>query len=362
MPNFNVLALSLIVTLTICIAGCGTDPGPGAPFYGNQGNERVLPAEGNGKLPLRARKEMAFYRLKNPRKGERKFGKESLSIDWEVSKTGDPQQQVSIVIHPAKEQPQVVNVSSDFRNSKQGTISLEVAWGFGRMADVPTNVEFYLVVRDYRVSDLQFKVSNSVTLGSAGYTYARNWSQEELDRISRAWPLSGSPPTGGPAVASPAASQPALPIASSDIGVDTEWLGDSTGGSSQRMAQKDKPLLGFNYAMGDWAGGPCLSKLIPIYTLDPPGDNQKQLTAGPGFVVGGLHVNADNVVRGVQLVFMKIKDDGTLDSENTYTSEWAGVATNSPRKLGGDGRRMLGVHLRQGLIVDSMAAVMEKKE
>ena len=121
-------------------------------------------------------------------------------------------------------------------------------------------------------------------------------------------------------------------------------------------------LLGFNYAMGDWAGGPCLAKVIPIYSTEPPGDNQMQVIADAGYVVGGLQVNADKVVRGVRLVLMKLKEDGTLDPADTHTSAWAGVATDSPTKLGGDGRRLLGVHLRQGLIVDAIAAVVEKAD
>ena len=374
MPTFNVPTLILmagLAGLAACIAGCGTDLEPGAPFYGNQGNEHVMPAEGNGKLPLRARKELAFYTLKNPRKSERRFGKESLSVDWEVFKTGESQQ-VSIVVHPANEQPQVVNVSSDFRNSKQGTVTLEVAFGFGSRADVPTNVEFYLVAHDWRIGDLQFKVSNSVTLGSASYTYARNWSQEEIDRISKVWPApnggSSNAPGGVPTVPQTAVAQPGnvvqpgLTPAAPVLGVDTEWLGNSTGGSPQRFAQKEKPLLGFNYALGDWAGGPCLAKLIPIYSTEPPGDNQMQVIAEEGYVVGGLQVNADKVVRGVRLVLMKLNEDGTLDPADTHTSDWAGVATGSPTKLGGDGRKLLGVHLRQGLIVDAIAAVVEKAD
>ena len=421
MGNLRKITMVLFTgCLCVSCASCG-DSGPGAAYYGDQGGEKVLRADGNGKNPLRARKDQAFFKLKNARKGARKFGKESLSVDWEEVKTGERPREIFVVVKPVNEKLQEVDFRID-HHEKQGTITLEVAFGAGSMADVPTNVEFYLATRSNALSDLSFKLSNSVTLGTAEYTYARNWTQQETDRIAKVvgpppsasaiaasnpaptapantqappavgtspgggaqpsgmppgafpggrgpgtvappgFPASGFPPPGvvaegfPPPGSAPPATGPQLPA---DVGQDTEWVGNTSGGSPQRRGEKYKPLLGFNYAIGNWAGGPCLSTLIPIYSADPPTGDHKQVVAKPGYAVAGLEVHADKVVRGVQVIFMKQNADGTLNSSDSYLSEVAGATTSSPRKLGGDGRRMLGIHVRQGLIIDAIAAVMQ---
>lgn len=404
--------VALLVVFFASCSGCGDD-GPGAAYYGDQGGERVLSAEGNAKNPLRSRKDQPFFTLKNPRKGARKFGKESLSVDWEESKTGQRPQEIFMVLKPVNERMQEVNLHID-RSEKQGTVTLEVAFGAGSMADVPTNVEFYLATRSNSFSDLVFKLSNSVTLGTADYTYARNWTGQEVERIAKVVgpppsasssvaatnppttpqtssppatttaqnssppsgfppgrlpdgrgpgmaPPFGFPPQGSPPPGFPPGQPSQGPPQTFDLGEDTEWIGNTTGGNPQRRAEKDKPLLGFNYSMGNWAGGPCLSKLIPIYSLDPPMGDQKQIAAKPGYAAAGLQVHADKVVRGVQVIFMKLNDDGTLNSAETYLSDLAGVTSESPKKLGGDGRKMIGVHVRQGIIIDAVSAVMEKR-
>ena len=58
---------------------------------------------------------------------------------------------------------------------------------------------------------------------------------------------------------------------------------------------------------------------------------------------------------------MKLNADGTLNAADSYLSELVGATAAAPQKLGGDGRRMLGVHLRQGLIIDAIAVVMQKR-
>ena len=399
MCAFNRLISWVVVSVAIVgLAGCG-GPEPGAAFYGDQGGEKLMAAEGNAKLPLRARKEMAFYKLKNPRKGARKFGKESLLVDWELAKTGE-RLPISIAVNPVKERHQLVNVDVDVRNATQGTVTLEIAFGAGSLADVPTDVEFYFVVRGDRTSDGPFKVSNSVTLGAAAKTYARNWTSEEIERIGKMWPAGttlrgavagnqaapnkqiaspppSAPPPGqnvatGPGRFPPPGTPPGFPpgrparppqppvSASVGVGEDTEWLGSTSGGNPQRLVEKERPLLGFNFSMGDWAGGPCLSRLVPVFANEPPPGGQKQILAKSGYAVAGLEVNADKVVRGVRAVLMKLKPDGTLDAADTLTSDWAGVPGTAAKKLGGDGRRMLGVHLRQGLVVDGLSVVMEK--
>ena len=356
-----------VVGLAVGTSGC-KDTGPGAAYYGDQGGEKVLSAEGNGKNPLRARKEQPFFKLKNLRKGERRFGKESLSFDWEETKTGERPHSIFIVL---KSPDKNFRASQEvgFRaapGEKSGTVTLEVAFGAGSMANMPVDAELYLAARSFQWSDLSFKLSNSVKLGSAECTYARNWTQQETERITK---VIGPPATATaanhhpspgfpPSPAQPGASGMELPA---DFGEDTAWVGDASGGSPRRTGDKDKPLLGFNYSMGDWAGGPCLAKLLPIYSTNAPPSGQTQVLAKPGYAAAGLQVHADKVVRGVQVIFMKLNADGTLNAADSYVSELAGAQAPAPQKLGGDGRRMVGVHLRQGLIIDALAVVMQKR-
>lgn len=376
----NIMVGLLVVAVGLGGGGC-KDSGPGAAYYGDQGGEKVLSAEGNGKNPLRARKEQPFFKLKNLRKGGRKFGKESLSVDWEETKTGErPQSMFMVVKSPDKHFRASQEVS--FRaapGEKSGTVTLEVAFGAGSMADMPVDVELYLAARNFQWSDLSFKLSNSVKLGSAEYTYARNWTEQETERIAKvigppattgaaATATAGTaktPPNAPAATATAANNNPApgssTPQLAADFGEDTAWAGNPSGGSPQRTGDKDKPLLGFNYRMGDWAGGPCLAKLIPVFSNSTPPSDQKQVLAKPGYAAAGLQVHADTVVRGVQVIFMKLNADGTLNPADSYVSEIAGATSATPQKLGGDGRRMVGVHLRQGLIIDALAVVMQKR-
>ena len=301
----------------VCGISC-KESGPGAAYYGEQGGERVLSAADNGKHPLRARKDQPFFKLKNLRKDARKFGKESLAADWEETKTGERPRNIFIVVKsPNKNFKATQEVN--FRaapGEKAGTITLEMAFGAGSMADMPVDVELYLATSAHPLSDLSFKLSNSVKLGSAEYTYARNWTQQETERIATVIgpPVSGAaataksqpnapapnntaPPNFPPGQLPPGASGPQL---AADLGEDTAWVGNASGGSPQRSGEKDQPLLGFNYSMGNWAGGPCLAKLIPIYSIAAPPGDQKQVLAKPGYAAAGLQVHADKVVRGVR--------------------------------------------------------------
>jgi hypothetical protein len=65
-------------------------------------------------------------------------------------------------------------------------------------------------------------------------------------------------------------------------------------------------------------------------------------------------------VYAVQLIYMKLKPDGTLDPKDTYTTEWLGPeSTGKVIKLGGDGKRVIGINCRSGAILDGLALVME---
>ena len=54
------------------------------------------------------------------------------------------------------------------------------------------------------------------------------------------------------------------------------------------------------------------------------GDKVERAFAPKGYAIGGLRGQALGMVKGFELVFMKIKPDGTLDPNDTQTSPWIG--------------------------------------
>lgn len=77
--------------------------------------------------------------------------------------------------------------------------------------------------------------------------------------------------------------------------------------------------------------------------------------------MGGMTVRSKTFVNAVQLIFMKIKADGSLDPADNYTSEWLGVEVNGAKetKLGGTGRAVIGIHCKQGAILNSVGLVLD---
>lgn len=137
-------------------------------------------------MPIRSLLCSPFFKLKNLRQGARKFGKESRSAEWEETTTGErPPSLFLVVKSPNKDFRATPEVNFRAAPGEQpGPIPLAVAFGAGSLADLPVEVELYLATRGPQWSDLSFKLSNSVKLGSAEYTYARNWTPQETERIA----------------------------------------------------------------------------------------------------------------------------------------------------------------------------------
>jgi hypothetical protein len=65
-------------------------------------------------------------------------------------------------------------------------------------------------------------------------------------------------------------------------------------------------------------------------------------------------------VCGIRLHFQRIKADGTFDTKDAYAGEWLGVPpTGQTTKLVNDGRRVIGIHIQRGAIVDRFSLVAE---
>ena len=89
--------------------------------------------------------------------------------------------------------------------------------------------------------------------------------------------------------------------------------------------------------------------------------NSNREVAKPGYAVAGAEVYSDKYVDGVKLIYAKQKADGTLDLNYSYTGALLGHPGPNTKVLAKDGRKVLGIHLRQGAILDGLALVVEKK-
>ncbi len=164
-------------------------------------------------------------------------------------------------------------------------------------------------------------------------------------------------PTGAPP-ALPSGPRPAA------AGRPTELLGGQGGSPFHQIAPQDGLLLGVHYRLSEWGGQQVVSSLRCVFDGDTGPENGEQTVSAPaGYAVGGLIVDADKYVNAVQLVFLRVKADGTLDAADTHTSEVIGTPTGRPtRTLAGDGARIVGLHGRKGLIVDSVGLVLAGAE
>ncbi|MBU6296083.1 MAG: hypothetical protein KJS91_15490, partial [Planctomycetes bacterium] len=62
-----------------------------------------------------------------------------------------------------------------------------------------------------------------------------------------------------------------------------------------------------------------------------------------------------------QLVYMKLKTDGSLDAKDSYSSDWLGAEAKDAKetKLGQTGKRVMGIKNQQGAVLNGLGLVME---
>ena len=322
---------------------------PGAKpeeLYGDQGGEKVLPA--NARLPntvMRARLEDTFLKLSNPRidpKGN------ALLVDYEVVSKGKLEGGALVFRSDDGGRVEIALTSIDGRDS--GTIRLVGAKQFGNFkfktkVKFPENVEMYVIRGDDRYDPpSKFMVSNSVVMGKMKTTTRpRGWTPKEIVLYTKPPPSYKSPNTH-PSVGE---DVPALPAA----------------GGQFRFVDPDGRLLGLDYSMGDWDRRKVVGALTPVFSADQPRQHTSRSIAKKGYAVAGAEVNMDKYVCGIRIHFQRIKADGTFDTKDAYASEWLGVPPKGQTtKLVNDGRRVMGIHIQRGAIVDRFSLVAEGKE
>lgn len=359
-------------------AGGKTEP-VDPKLYGSTSGEKTVSPDSASKItPLRSRSGDTLFKLSNPRnevvkETPGKFGKGKapnpngtpvISVDYEIAAEKAIIGDLSLILRTADGQDATVSISK--LEKRAGTISLKVAdapWRKGPGAppaasgSLPQNFEMYLVRTENRYgkeSIRTFKVSNSIIMGETRFpiTLARDWTPSEGS-------IFAIPPV-----------EPPKPGLNKGVGEDTPFAGKAvpSGQGFWRYVDPTKPLIGLDLQTGFFfiKGGKedCLSNAVPIYDRKYPDMGLTRVLAKPGYAIGGITVKTNNFVNAFQITFMKLKDDNSsLDTKDTYTSEWLGpkqVGINEV-KLGGDGRKVIGIFLNKGAVLDGFALVMDAK-
>jgi hypothetical protein len=82
--------------------------------------------------------------------------------------------------------------------------------------------------------------------------------------------------------------------------------------------------------------------------------------AKPGYVVGGVRVDTDDIlVRAAKVIFMRAGADGRPDPRDRYESDWVGNPTGVRQEvLGGGGEAVVGTFGRRGLTLDAFGLLV----
>lgn len=309
------------------------------PFEG----EKVQPAEkAPDDAPLLAPRGTPLYKLSNARIGNPGPGPYPyLMVDYECT-TGKPGGDPSLVVRYPDGDERTVQLQSFGRLPKGDTLKVQIGGGFRPGAQTPKDLELFLVQADGRWHEEGFKprykVSNSVTVGDykRDLTMARAWKKDEVAKLN-------DPPPQGP---NPNEDN-------KSIGQDLEFAGnpDAQGVPVRYVDKAQKPVLGVAYylAQGKDAAGKATKHVVhftPVYhPRQPAGPIMTKLMAKPGYAVGGLAVkSSDKLIHAIQVTFMKLKPDGSLDAKDSYASQWLGSpdAGSTEKKLDGGGAKVIG--------------------
>lgn len=145
----------------------------------------------------------------------------------------------------------------------------------------------------------------------------------------------------------------------------TEMLGGFGGGPKFYSHPDRSPVIGLSWSLDEWGGETALGSLQPLFHQDetPERDFRREpsiVWARPDYVLGSLSVDANQYVNAVKAKWVK-SNGGKLDWTDTYESDWLGEPTGRPlRELGGEGKEVLGIASRQGLVVDSVGLILKR--
>ncbi|MEZ6063372.1 MAG: hypothetical protein R3C19_23750 [Planctomycetaceae bacterium] len=159
---------------------------------------------------------------------------------------------------------------------------------------------------------------------------------------------------GNPGFGNPLANNPGS-------GTASELLGGSGGSPFRTESPTGEFLVGVSFRMGQWAGRERVGGLVPLFGASAESAVGDVIVGRPGYAVGAINVDADDLVNAVQLVFMRIGKDGSLDAEDSYTSDWIGVPDDdNVRTISDNGTPVIGLHGRGAAVLDAIGLVFRR--
>ncbi len=140
---------------------------------------------------------------------------------------------------------------------------------------------------------------------------------------------------------------------------DTKMAGGDEGGRFRH--EDEKPLLGITYRLGRWDGEETVGRIKPVFDRQATRRPQSAVIAKAGYAVGALEVDAKRFVNAMQIVFMRLNPDGSLDPSQSYTSQWIGFRTSSrtTKTISGKGALVVGIYGRHGAILNAVGLIVK---
>lgn len=145
------------------------------------------------------------------------------------------------------------------------------------------------------------------------------------------------------------------------------YVGGSGGQEFEDLPDPRQLLRGFRYALTGEGG---LFTLQPVYSgrqRDTEGrryggaEPSGQVTARPGFAVGGMVARGTDRLNAFKLIFMRISG-GQVDSADRYESDWIGTRPGGEEVLfGGAGKPAIGIFGRSAWEIDGAGLILSGK-
>jgi clan AA aspartic protease (TIGR02281 family) len=150
--------------------------------------------------------------------------------------------------------------------------------------------------------------------------------------------------------------------------IRTDTVGGAGGGEFEQVASKGGILVGINCTVGNWAGHKVINSVTPVFAMGTEksvGQIRGQSTsssvsaiAKPGYAVGGIVARSGNRLDGFKIIFMRRKGN-QLDPADSYDSDWMGGTGGGETRIGGDGKRVIGIFGRAGAEMDALGLVQQ---
>jgi hypothetical protein len=159
----------------------------------------------------------------------------------------------------------------------------------------------------------------------------------------------------------PKSKQPVYVPPPGQPGTPTQLVGGPEGWQFQAFDKDRRPVVGFRFRMGRWAGTPAVARFDPLFDRQHPGRPDELAIGREGYVVGGLQVVAGELVNAVRIIFVREQSDGSLDKADFYLSDWIGDPGETRPQILGDGQtRVIGLCGRNGAVKNAIALILDK--